>query len=94
MVIESRLTRCAMLSAAMRAIESQSGSRLPDRSIVLAIGTNSVLPVGTTQVRSTGCVPSDIARNQTSPSCFAAHCAPVVSAIGLLSRENVAIHCR
>jgi hypothetical protein len=73
---------------------AQLGCRLFDRSIVLTTGTNNVLPAGTAQARTMGVVPSDDARNQTSPRCFAAHCAPVASESGLLSRAKDAIHCR
>lgn len=78
----------------MRAIEPQSGTLLPDRSTVTAIGTNSVLPEGTLHWRSTGAPPLEVARNHTSPSCFAAHSAPVASDTGLASRGKAAIHCR
>ena len=57
------------------------------------MGTNSVLPTGTAQARVTAPVPSEVARNHTSPCCFASHSAPVVSEIGLLPRGNAAIHC-
>ncbi len=78
----------------MRSNAAQSGSLLPERSTVPAMGTNSVLPWGTLQWRSTAAVPSEAARNQTSPSCLASHSAPVVSETGLLPRGKAPTHCR